>query len=229
MAELILPSLEVKLECYEGPLSVLLSLIRKNRLSIWDIPLSELVERFLYYVEVVREMNLRIAEDFIEMASLLIVFKSRMLLSSDEEKEIAEEELFERIYEYEKLRRLVSSLEELPLLNKDTFVRGKEKAPEEKGFDLYVLFRTFFELMRKKEHMFIEVKPVKPTLEERLTYIEEKLNKKGIYIFDARQNGNLSEAVITILSMLEIVKRKIARIIQHRPFGKIILKRRDTI
>jgi len=81
--ELLVPSLEVRMECYEGPLAVLVNLIRKNRISIWDIPLAFITERFLQYVELVREMRLKIAEDFIEIASLLIYIKSKMLLPED--------------------------------------------------------------------------------------------------------------------------------------------------
>jgi segregation and condensation protein A len=80
---LTFPSLEVKMECYEGPLAVLVTLIKKNKVSIWDIPLSTITERFLQYVDLVTEMNLKIAEDFIEIASLLIYIKSRMLLPTD--------------------------------------------------------------------------------------------------------------------------------------------------
>ncbi|MCX7857513.1 MAG: segregation/condensation protein A [Deltaproteobacteria bacterium] len=228
MAELILPSLEVKLDCYEGPLWVLLKLIKNNRLSIWNVPISQIVDRFLEYVEVVRQMNLRIVEDFIEIASLLIVIKSRMLLSSDEEKELGEEELLERVYEYEKTRKLALSLDTLPILNRDTFIRKGDGLREDRGYDLYLLLKAFFELVRQKES-FIEIKPIKPTLEERLSFIEDRLLKKGIYIFDVAEDGDLSEKIATVLSMLEIVKRKVARLIQHRPFGKIILKRRNGI
>ena len=63
---LLVPTLEVQLECYEGPLAVLITLIKRNKVSIWDIPISTITDRFLQYVELVRDMNLRIAEDFIE-------------------------------------------------------------------------------------------------------------------------------------------------------------------
>ena len=79
-----MPTLEVQLECYEGPLAVLITLIKRNKISIWDIPISTITERFLQYVELVRDLNLRIAEDFIEMASLLIFIKSKMLLPAND-------------------------------------------------------------------------------------------------------------------------------------------------
>jgi segregation and condensation protein A len=227
MAELDFPSLQVKLDCYEGPLSLLLTLVRKNKLSIWDVPISEIVDRFLYYVDLVKEMNLKVAEEFIEIASLLIVLKSRMLLFPDEEKK-EEEVLLERIYEYERAKRFASSLERLPHLHRDIFVRQNYSVEEDKGFDLYVLMRTFFELMGRKEERFIEIKKIRPTLEERLSYIEERLRKIGAFVFDTGENGNLSEKVATIISMLEIVKRRVAIIVQHRPFGRIILKRREV-
>jgi segregation and condensation protein A len=99
------------MECYEGPLSVLITLIKRNKVSIWDIPLSTITERFLEYVEFVKEMHLRIAEDFIEMASLLIFIKSRMLLPS-KVKELEDdptERLVERIMEYERVRGMAEA------------------------------------------------------------------------------------------------------------------------
>src|SRR5512137_2810520 len=98
---LIFPSLEVKMECYEGPLAVLVTLIKKNKVSIWDISLSTITERFLQYVDLVTEMNLKIAEDFIEIASLLIYIKSRMLLptNGNGQEDDPREELIDRIIE----------------------------------------------------------------------------------------------------------------------------------
>lgn len=225
MAELILPSLEVKLECYQGPLFVLLNLIKRKRVSIWDVPLAEIVEEFLYYVESIREMNLRIAEDFIEVASMLIVLKSRMLLS-DDGKDSTEAEILEKIYEYEKVRKLSSILDELPLLNRDTFTRKRDKIVDEEPH-IYSLWRTFFEITRRTEEKFIEIIAPKPTLEEKILDLEESLKRRKIYVFDACKIKDLQEKVATILSMLEIVNRKIARIVQYRPFGRIILKRRE--
>ncbi len=79
---LLVPALEVQLECYEGPMAVLITLIKRNKVSIWDIPIALITDRFLQYVEIAKEMNLKIAEDFIEMASLLLFIKSKMLLPS---------------------------------------------------------------------------------------------------------------------------------------------------
>jgi len=123
---LLVPTLEVQLECYEGPLAVLISLIKKNKVSIWDIPISTITERFLEYVELVKEMNLKIAEDFIEMASLLIFIKSKMLLPSGEgeEAEDPREELIERSMEYERFRTMAGVMGELPMLDRDVFGKG---------------------------------------------------------------------------------------------------------
>jgi len=94
----IAQTLELQMDSFEGPLAVLVNLIKKNKIDVFDIPIGWITERFLEYVDVVREMNLRIAEDFIEMASLLIFIKSRMLLPV--EGEDPREELVEKIIEY---------------------------------------------------------------------------------------------------------------------------------
>ena len=104
-------TLELQMEFFEGPLAVLITLIKRNKIDIFDIPIGWITEQFLEYVELAREMNLRTAEDFIEMASLLIFIKSRMLLPTDGED--PREELVEKIIEYEKIRTMAKSLDRL--------------------------------------------------------------------------------------------------------------------
>ena len=117
-------TLELQMDCFEGPLAVLVNLIKKNKIDVFDIPIGWITERFLEYVDVVREMNLRIAEDFIEMASLLIFIKSRMLLPV--EGEDPREELVEKIMEYEKIRAMVRSFDDFSVLGRDTFARNPD-------------------------------------------------------------------------------------------------------
>jgi segregation and condensation protein A len=139
---LIVPSLEVQLECYEGPMAVLITLIKRNKVSIWDIPISAITERFLQYVEFAKDMNLRIAEDFIEMASLLIFIKSKMLLpangNGNGEEEDPREELVERIIEYERLRNMAMAIDTLPMLDRDVFPIGNGAVERESEYDLSV-------------------------------------------------------------------------------------------
>lgn len=223
-----LTPLEVSLACYEGPLAVLVALIKKNKVNIWDIPLASITERFLEYVELVTEMNLRIAEDFIEMASLLIFIKSKMLLPSDspDGEENPGEDLIERIIEYEKIRDMSNAVGSLPLLHRDVFCRGIKTVDKEMDYDLLYLAGLFFDLIRSREERYIEVREIKPTLEERVAMLKAALDASGFYEWTLSDEEGQRGKVATILGMLELTKVKIATLVQRRPFGKVLLRKK---
>jgi segregation and condensation protein A len=216
-------TLELQLECFEGPLAVLINLIKKNKIDVFDIPIAWITERFLEYVDLVREMNLRIVEDFIEMASLLIFIKARMLLPTDGDD--PREELVEKIIEYEKIRAMVKSFEGLPVLGKDTFVRGATTG-DERDEDLFSLCTLFLELVKSKEERFLLIQEIRPTLEEKLEEIRTVLNREGSYSWRIDLEQELRDKVATMLALLEITKLRLAVVFQKRPFGTIILKKR---
>ena len=229
---LIFPSLEIKMECYEGPLAVLVTLIKKNKVSIWDIPLSTITERFLQYVDLVTEMNLKIAEDFIEIASLLIYIKSRMLLPVNGDGQQADdprEELIDRILEFERLRAMVDSIDSLPMLDRDIFTRGKTVVEAETDFDLLALCSIFLEIMKSKEEKYLEVREIRPTLEEKLNMLKTILETSGVYVWNFDEMTEQPEKIATVLGILELTKIKMATIVQRRPFGKIVIKRRNGL
>ncbi len=218
----VAPTLELQLECFEGPLSVLLNLIKKNKIDIFDIPIGWITERFLEYVDLATEMNLRIAEDFIEVASLLIFIKARMLIPSDED---PRDELVEKIIEYEKIRAMVKSFDTFPVLGIDTFTRGTVTTEEEEE-DVMSLCALFLELIKTKEERTFTIADIRPTLEEKLEDIKRFLEESGRYVWELTGEEALREKVATLLAMLEITKLKIAIVSQRRPFGTIILRRR---
>lgn len=222
MGEILSPSIDVRTGWYEGPLSSLVKLVKKGKMSIWDVRVSEIVESFLSLIDVMSELNLRIFEDFIEMVSYLIVLKSRMLLFRDDEIEEENEEVeIERM----EVRKLCSVLDGLPLLNRDTFLR-KERPKDQKDLDPMLLIEAFLNLTRANKEEALVIEALKPSLEEKIGEIEKRLYDKGIYILDANGDGNLREKLVAILSVLELAKRKFATISQYRPFGRIIVKRR---
>ena len=227
---LLVPTLEVQLECFEGPMAVLITLIKRNKLSIWDIPIAMITERFLQYVEIAREMNLKIAEDFIEMASLLLFIKSKMLLPSngDGEEEDPREELVERIIEYERVRSMAVALNGLPMLERDVYSLGKGGLEKEADFDLLCLCTLYFELMRVKDEPYFVVREVRPTLEEKMGALKDVLRAEGFFEWDVIVEEDRNERVATILGMLELAKIRMATLSQRRPFGKIIMKKRES-
>ena len=217
-------ALEIQMEIFEGPLSVLLNLIKKNKIDIFDIPIGWITDRFLEYVDLVTEMSMRIAEDFIEMASLLIFIKARMLLPA--EGEDPRDELVEKIIEYEKIRAMVKGFEEFPVLGRDTFVRGMPVEAIEEDEDIFSLSTLFFDLIKSKEGQSFTIMEIKPTLEEKLRDINRLLEEAGSYVWKMELEQELRDRVATVLAILEVTKRKLAVVSQRRPFGSIILRRR---
>ena len=228
---LMIPSLEVQLECFEGPMAVLITLIKRNKVNIWDIPISPITDRFLQYVELVKDMNLRIAEDFIEMASLLIFIKSKMLLpvnsNGNGDEDDPREELVERIIEYERLRNMAEAIGELPMLERDVFPIGNGAVERESEHDLLCLCNLYFELIQVKEERYLSIREIRPTLEEKLEMLKDILKMSGRFEWDLYSDQDRNERVATILGMLELAKIRTATLTQKRPFGKIVLKTRE--
>ncbi len=228
---LMIPSLEVQLECFEGPMAVLITLIKRNKVNIWDIPISPITDRFLQYVELVKDMNLRIAEDFIEMASLLIFIKSKMLLpvssSGNGDEDDPREELVERIIEYERIRNMAEAIGELPMLERDVFPIGSGAVERESEHDLLSLCNLYFELIQVKEERYLSIREIRPTLEEKLEMLKDILKMSGRFEWDLYSDQDRNERVATILGMLELAKIRTATLTQKRPFGMIVLKTRE--
>jgi segregation and condensation protein A len=219
----VVPTLELQLECFEGPMAVLLGLIKKNKIDIFDIPIGWITGQFLQYVDLARDMNLKVVEDFIEMASLLIFIKARMLLPF--EGDDPREELVEKIIEYEKIKAMAKGFDGLPVLGRDTFVRSAiEEVDDEE--DLLSLCTLFFDLVKSKQERFIMIKEIRPTLEEKLREIKDELELAGSYTWQLDLVQELRDKVATLLAILELTKLKVAYVWQKRSYGRIILKKR---
>jgi segregation and condensation protein A len=220
----LLPAkLEVQLECFEGPIAVLINLIKKNKIDIFEIPIGMITERFLEYVNIVQEMNLTIVEDFIEMASLLIFIKARMLLPGDDD---PRDELVEKIIEYEKLRGMVTALDGFALLGRDTFPRGKGLLETEEEQSVLALCTLFMEIVKSRDERFITVNEIRPTLEEKLRDIRRLLEEYGKYVWNATEEEEARIRIATLLAICEIAKLREAKVGQRRTFGTITLIRR---
>jgi len=227
---LIVPTLEIQMESYEGPLGALVTLIKKNKVSIWDVPIAFITERFLEYVELINDLKLKIAEDFIDIASLLLFLKSRMLLPADttrEEGEETEEEIVQRLIEFEQIRNMATTIGNLPMLYRDTFCRGKDSVEGEVDYDLLLLCKVFFDIITRREERYITISEIKPTLEEKINMLKSVIDTAGVFIWNINDEEEHREKVATILGMLELTRIRIVTLTQKRPFGKIVLKKRE--
>ena len=230
------PLYTVRLEMFEGPLDLLLHLIRKNEIKITDIPIALITEQYLEYLKLMKELNLDVAGDYLLMASTLLHIKSKMLLppSPEEEEEEGEEdpraELVRRLLDYQRYKEAASELERRPLLDRDVFIRALPivtEGPEEERidvslFDLLEAFRQVLE--RARPEVFHEVMLEQVTVEERIQDILALLQRENRSMAFHRlfpEQASRKVIVVTFLAILELVKMKRVRVFQMAPFEVI--------
>ena len=227
----------VKLEIFEGPLDLLLHLIKKNEVSITDIPVAPITEQYLATLELMQSLNLDVAGEFLVMAATLIHIKSRMLLPPDElDQEEQEEgdpraELMRRLLEYQRFKEAAGELERREILRRDVFVRSPEPPEEVETvgfesvslFDLISALRAVMERLPKES--IHEVALEKVSVREKMGLLLDGLHQRGKVIFQSLFAGAASrlEVVVTFLAMLELVKIRAVRVWQEEPAGPIII------
>ena len=228
----------VQLEIFEGPLDLLLHLIKKNEVSIADIPIATITEQYLSTLELMQGLNLDVAGEFLVMAATLIHIKSRMLLppgeNEDEEEEEGDprEELIRRLLEYQRFKEAAEELERRELLSRDVFVRRSE-APEEAetvGFESLSLFDLLSALRhvleRFPEERIHEVTLDTISVREKMSFLLDELRRRGKVIFQSLFETATSrlEVVVTFLAMLELVKIRAIRVWQEERIGPVVIE-----
>lgn len=227
----------VRLGIFEGPLDLLLHLIQKNELDIFNIPIALVTEQYLEYLKLMKTLNLDIAGDYLLMASTLLHIKSKMLLPlhSDEDEEEGEgedprTELVRRLLEYQKYKMAATELVKRPMLDRDVFIRlapNEVEEPEEekidvKLFDLIEAFRNL--LKRVDESSFHEVildrLSVEDKVQEILAFLQQENRSVPFHLLFSEQ-ASRKLIVVTFLAVLELVKMKQIRIFQIAPFETI--------
>ena len=225
----------VQLEIFEGPLDLLLHLIKKNEVSITDIPIATITEQYLATLEVMQTFNLDVAGEFMVMAATLIHIKSRMLLpmadDEDDEEEGTDprEELVRRLLEYQRFKDAADQLERRELLTRDVFVRSV--APAEAipapGFRDVSVFELLTALKRVLDRLpkdaVHEVMLEKITVREKMTLLLDQLRTQRKILFESlfAEVTTRMEVVVTFLAMLELVKVRAIRIFQEEATGPI--------
>jgi segregation and condensation protein A len=225
----------IQLEIFEGPLDLLLHLIKKNEVSITDIPIATITEQYLATLEVMETFNLDVAGEFLVMAATLIHIKSRMLLPLTDDEEGEEEgadpraELVQRLLEYQRFKDAADQLERREVLARDVFVRSA--APTEEvpaaGFRQVSVFDLLGALKRVIDRLpkdvVHEVTLDRITVREKMTLLLGSLRGGGRMLFEALFTGVKSrmEVVVTFLAMLELVKIRAIRVFQEEAGGPI--------
>ncbi len=231
---------QVKLQSFEGPLDLLLYLIRKNEIDIYDIPIAEITRQYLEYLDLMRELNLDIAGEFLVMAATLVYIKSKMLLPQEEvnlEEEIPEDdprqELVQRLLEYKKFKEAAYILkqreEESSVVFKRFISEGEKNMKFEEEFqgfeasifDLISAFTRVIKNIPKDE--FQVVLEEEYSVEEKIDFILSLLEHKGVIYFSSiwKRIKNRMEAVAFFLALLELIRLKKIIIRQVGLFGEI--------
>lgn len=231
-------STHVQLEIFEGPLDLLLHLIKKNEVSITDIPIATITEQYLATLELMQDLNLDVAGEFLVMAATLIHIKSRMLLpSGDDESEEEEgvdprDELVRRLTEYQRFKDAAEQLERREILSRDVFARtvlpSEELTPP--GFRPLSVFELLTALQRVLEKLptdaIHEVTLDKISVREMMTALLDHLRRHGKALFESlfAEVKTRMEVVVTFLAMLELVKVRAIRVFQEEPGGPIVIE-----
>lgn len=221
-----------KLDQYEGPLDLLLSLIAKNKVSIIDIPISDICDQYMEYIEAARKMDLEIASEFISMASQLMLIKSRMLLpKTDEDEEDPRTELIDALLLYQKAKEAAEELRPLYATYSGRMIKDEDEIPPEKGFPLGLdptllskALSTMLNRLRLSEQS--PTKYISPLIknkvvnvEEKIEEVIEKLNIQGqaSLFFLLKDAESKSELVAIFMGILELIKLRRVFICQTSP------------
>ncbi|MDD3328073.1 MAG: segregation/condensation protein A [Zoogloea sp.] len=233
-------ALEVILEAFEGPLDLLLYLIRKANINVLDIPMVPLTAQYLEYVEAMRHHNLELAADYLLMAATLLEIKSRMLLPRPPRADEAEEldpraELVRRLLEYEQIKRAAARLDQLPRVERDfewvgVFVAEKvvERQPTVTLHDLQLAWLKIARQSRLKRNHTIQREEL--SVREHMTIILRKLSDDAFVVFETLFDHTLGPAglVVSFLATLELVKERLVVVTQNEAFAPIYVKRADA-
>ncbi len=222
-------------DIFEGPMDLLVHLIRKNEISITDLPVALVTEQYLQYLGWLEAMNVEYAAEFVVMAATLAQIKSRMLLplhaEEGEEEDDPRQEIVRPLIEYLKLKSAAAQLSERPLLGEDTFTRGIKPEDLAPPGDEEVIKIGLFELIDAFQKILaglpdearIEFTTDTVSVQERISQIADQLEVKGSLTFFElfSDQPNRSEIIVTFLATLEMVKLSLIRIVQHVNSGII--------
>jgi segregation and condensation protein A len=228
-------ALEVVLEAFEGPLDLLLYLIRKENLNILDIPMAPLTRQYLEYVEIMRAKNLELAAEYLVMAAMLMEIKSRLLLPRPPSAEPTEDdpraELVRRLLEYEQIKKAAHALDELPQAGRDVIAISvwiertiAERVPQVHARDLAEAWRGLWHRARMSRHHHISREEL--SVREHMSGILRRLRERRVLefaeLFDPGRG--VAVLVVTFLALLELAREMLVEITQSECFAPIYVK-----
>jgi segregation and condensation protein A len=234
-------ALQVFLEAFEGPLDLLLYLIRRQNIDILDIPIAEITRQYVEYIELMKEMQLELAGEYLLMAAMLAEIKSRMLLPRMPSDEVEEDdpraELVRRLQEYERFKKAAEDLDALPRLERDVMMVEIE-APDRKvitklpDVTLKELLVAFHDVLKRAEmfsnlHMQREPLSVRQRMSEILSRIKANSFTAFAELFDAEE-GRMGVAV-TFIAILELLRESTIEVVQAEAFAPLHIRAASSV
>ena len=234
-------ALQVFLEAFEGPLDLLLYLIRRQNIDILDIPVAEITRQYVQYIELMHELQLELAGEYLLMAAMLAEIKSRMLLprpeALEEEEEDPRAELIRRLQEYERYKKAAEDISDLPRLERDVFIASAD-APERKivtqmpDVTLKELLLAFHDVLKRAEmfsnlHMQREPLSVRQRMSEILSRIRASSFTGFADLFDPEE-GRMGVAV-TFIAILELLREAVIEVVQSEEYAPLHVRAASAV
>ncbi|MDZ7753932.1 MAG: ScpA family protein [Gammaproteobacteria bacterium] len=229
-------ALEVFLEAFEGPLDLLLYLIRRQNLNILDIPIAEITRQYVEYVELMKEFRLELAGEYLVMAAMLAEIKSRMLLprpaAAESEEEDPRAELVRRLQEYERFKQAAEDLDALPRVERDIIptaavasqVKLVRALPEVTLKELLVAMKEVISRAEMFTHHHVQREPL--SVRDRMAQVLGSLDCDRFVEFHTlfpHDEGRMG-VVVTFLALMELLKATLIELVQNEPYGPIHVK-----
>jgi len=229
-------ALEIILEAFEGPLDLLLYLIRRQNLDILDIPITEITKQYIEYIEMLQDVQFELAAEYLVMAAILAEIKSRMLLprpsSADDDESDPRAELVRRLQEYERFKQAAGDLDELPRLGRDfaltqAYLENKTVVRVPPTVELRELLSALRDVLSRADLFTSHQISGEPlSVRERMSRIMSALDGNPYvefhYLFDPEE-GRMG-IVVSFLALMELIREQLVDLIQNEPFGQIYIK-----
>ena len=241
-------SYKLRLDVFEGPLDLLLYLIKKDDIDISNIPIAEITDQYMKYIEMMQMLDLDVVGDFLVMAATLMQIKSKMLLPPDpqveeEEQEDPRDELVRRLQEYKRFKEIADALQEKEILRRDFFARAADEEltdqikneAKETFFEanLFDLINALTEALKKlPEDVIHEIVKEEFTVERKIhDVLHVLLDRSSILLKDLfGQSKSKIEVIVTFLAVLELIRLKEIKVIQKQVFGDIeVLRHKENV
>ncbi len=237
-------SYQIKLEIFEGPMDLLLHLIKKHELDIYSIPIALITQQYLEYIDIMKSLDMEIAGDFLVMASTLTHIKSKMMLPPPENPEIDDDgvdpraELIRRLLEYKSFKEAAGSLENKEETWSQMYTRAAEAAPDVPAddepllfdFHLFDLLAALKDVMARVPDAKFEITAEAVSITEKISQILSRLELVDSLLFSDLFEGSTSRAQVigTFLALLELIKTRVIKAFQVEEFGAIRIMKSVT-